>query len=129
MPQKMFLKLDGVHGESKSPRHFGEIEISGFSWGDNQQASATNGGPGKAQINGLVFSKSPDKTSPLLWVACHTGQGFKEGILTLENISASGSLLRSVSFKFKPVLLDAVTTDENGETIKLNFESMKIMQS
>lgn len=34
MPKKMFLKLEGITGESQSPRHIGEIEISGFAWGE-----------------------------------------------------------------------------------------------
>lgn len=36
MPNKMFLKLDGIFGDSRSPQHAGEIEILSWEWNGNQ---------------------------------------------------------------------------------------------
>ncbi len=74
MQQKIFLKLDGVRGESENPRHYGEIEIIAFSWGGKHQHAA--GGSGKASIKDLSITKKADQTSAFLMVACHRGQHF-----------------------------------------------------
>lgn len=128
MLHKYFLKLDGVEGESKSPRHFGEIDLSGFTWGGNHPGGV-GGGRGKASINDLTVLKQEDKTTPILWVACHSGQNFREGILTVEKISESGSLLRSVIIKLKSILIDSVIANGDVETVALNFESKELTQS
>ncbi|MEZ5426864.1 MAG: type VI secretion system tube protein Hcp [Pyrinomonadaceae bacterium] len=126
MLQKMFLKLDGVTGESKSPRHFGEIEIFKFYWGHGHQMRA-GGGPGKAGVNDLTISKRFDKTSPILMSAWTRGQNFSEGFLTIEELSESGGLIRSVAFKFTSVLIHFVTVEETFETIALNFEGARLV--
>ena len=33
MAVDMFLKLDGIEGESKDAKHAGEIDIESFAWG------------------------------------------------------------------------------------------------
>ncbi|MCP6726322.1 type VI secretion system tube protein Hcp, partial [Klebsiella pneumoniae] len=44
----MFLKLDGVTGESQDSKHKGEIHIESFSWGMNQTGASGSGGGGGA---------------------------------------------------------------------------------
>lgn len=124
----MFLKLDGVRGESKFPRHSGEIEIASLMWGGrHQQNSGSGTGRGKALINDLTVTKQTDKTSPILMIACSTGQNFPEGILTIEDISETGNLLRAVILNLKSILVDSVTADNSAETATLNVESAKVM--
>lgn len=132
MPQKMFLKLKGIKGESKNPRHHGEIEISSFTWGIKPQGgigAGGGGGAGKATVNDLIFSKNSDKTSPVLRVACHTGQPFAEGVLTLEEVSASGGLSRSGVIKLESVLIDFMTSDNEMDTVGLSFGKLTIERS
>jgi type VI secretion system secreted protein Hcp len=128
MPQKMFLKLDSVRGESTNPRHFGEIEIFGFTWGSKYMGTPGGAhGPGKAQINDLTIFKQPDKTSPILAIACAAGQSFPQGTLTVEKVSESGSLLHSVRFKLESILIDSMSTNETEERVELNVESKEVM--
>lgn len=130
MPQKMFLKLDGVRGQSTDPRHFGEIEIFGFTWGSKYMGTPGGGhGPGKAQINDLTIFKQPDKTSSVLAVACATGQHFPQGTLTVERVSESGSLLHAVRFKLESILIESMSANEAEERVALNVESKEVMQS
>jgi type VI secretion system secreted protein Hcp len=123
----MFLKLSGVRGESQNPRHYGEIEISSFSWGGKYQHSS--GGPGKATISDLTFTKMRDKTSGVLMVASHSGQHFTEAVLTIEQLSEWGSMMRSIVFELKSILLDSVSGDGETDTITLSFADLKMMRS
>lgn len=123
----MFLKLSGVRGESQNPRHYGEIEINGFSWGGKYQHSA--GGPGKAAISDLTITKMADKTSAFLMVASHSGQHFPEAVLTIEQISEWGIMMRSIIFELKSILLDSVSGNGEMETITLSFAELKMVRS
>ncbi|HEX9161420.1 MAG TPA: type VI secretion system tube protein Hcp [Thermoanaerobaculia bacterium] len=74
----IFLKVDGVPGESKAPGHEGWIEISSFSFGVTQPTSvgsATTTGS-KTPVHDLSFTHVVDKASPILMNAALTGQHF-----------------------------------------------------
>ena len=74
MGRSMFLKLDGVRGNSMKPGHVGSIEISGFTWGnERRQLAASIAGPGKITINDLTIFKPPDVASPPPPVAAAPG--------------------------------------------------------
>lgn len=125
MGQKMFLMLDGVRGESQNPRHYGEIEIVGFSWGGRHQHSA--GGSGKASISDLSVTKRTDRTSPILMVACHRGQYFAKAVLTIEELSEWGSMLRSMVVELKSILIESVMADGNDhDSVTFKFADLKI---
>jgi type VI secretion system secreted protein Hcp len=50
----MFLKIDGIEGESPDDKHKNEIQLLSFSWGATQPGSAAHGGGGgvgKVQIH------------------------------------------------------------------------------
>ena len=51
MAVDMFLKLDGIKGESKDAKHKDEIHIESFSWGMNQTGAHAAGGGGGAGSN------------------------------------------------------------------------------
>jgi hypothetical protein len=44
-----FLKLDGVPGESTTPKHKGEIDLESFSFGVKQTKATSGGGGGRAE--------------------------------------------------------------------------------
>ena len=50
MAVDMFLKLDGIKGESKDSKHSGEIEILAWSWGLSNSGSFGSGGGGGTEI-------------------------------------------------------------------------------
>jgi type VI secretion system secreted protein Hcp len=127
MQHKYFLKLDGVRGESQSARHLGEIEISSFTWG-NKNPQLSNVGRGRASFSDLIITKPQDVTSPILWVACHTGQSFAQAFLTTEELSERGNLVRSTIVALASVMLESMSVVERGETISLNFENAKMMR-
>lgn len=72
----MFLKVEGVSGESKVSNYEDWISVSGFSWGVNQPCSAnTNSGcgAGAAQFQPLQIYAPIDKSTTALAKHCAKG--------------------------------------------------------
>ena len=68
----MFLKLDGVKGESKDKAHTQDIDIISWSWGMSNSGSAHQGGgagSGKVNVQDLSVTKYID--SPVRQASAH----------------------------------------------------------
>jgi type VI secretion system secreted protein Hcp len=82
----VFLKLDGIDGESNDAKHKDEIDIESFQWGLSQSgtfAGGGGGGAGKASFQDFSFTANISKASPQLFLACATGEHIKEGTITV----------------------------------------------
>ena len=77
-----FLKIDGIPGESKGPRHPGEIELESFCWGESRLAHAGATSAASPTIQDFHIVKHTDKASPLLMLAAASGEHFKSAVLT-----------------------------------------------
>ncbi len=92
MAVDMFLKLDGIDGESQDKTHTGWIEISSFSWGASNTTigSATGGaGAGKASFQDLHFEQLFDKSSPQVALYCATGKHIATATLSVRKAGGS----------------------------------------
>ena len=127
-----FLKLEGVPGESTDKAHKGEIEIESFSWGQTNSGSAGHGGgsgAGKVVPQDLVISKRMDKSSPVLYIACATGQHFKEGLLTCRK--AGGGQQEYLKIKMEEIIVTSYQTSAASgavvsEIVNLQFAKMEL---
>ena len=84
MASDYLLEIDGIKGESNDSKHPGTIEVDSFSWGVTNVGShgaGGGGGAGKVTFQDLHFSTSVNKSSPLLMLACATGQHIKKAVL------------------------------------------------
>ena len=84
MAVDVFLKIEGIDGESQDEQHKAAIDVESFSWGVSQTgiASATGGaGAGKAQFQDFHFAANTSKASPKLMLACASGQHIKKAEL------------------------------------------------
>ncbi|BFG75397.1 type VI secretion system tube protein Hcp [Paraburkholderia terrae] len=73
----IFLKINGIAGESQDAVHSGQIEVDSWRWKMAQQStmmSGSGGGAGKATINDLQFVHQIDRASPNLMRYCLTGR-------------------------------------------------------
>jgi len=89
----MFLKIEGIDGESSDSGHRGEIDIQSWSWGVSNAGSmsaGSGGGAGKASFSDLSITKRIDKASPLLMTACATGQHIPKATLTVRRAGKNG---------------------------------------
>lgn len=73
----MFMKVDGVTGESADAQHKGWTDIQSFTWGASQpgaMASGSGGNAGKASFNDLVVAAYMDKGAPAIIKNCANGK-------------------------------------------------------
>jgi type VI secretion system secreted protein Hcp len=81
----MFLKLDGIKGESNDSKHRDEIDVLAFSWGaSNYGASASGGaGAGKVDFQDVSFTTFTNAATSSLLLKLAQGGVIKSGLLTL----------------------------------------------
>ena len=86
MKIELFLKLDGIDGESTDDRHRNEIELLSYNWSESQQLIQSGGGDGadKVQMQELYCSLHSCTASPRLLLAVATGKRIKRAILTMQ---------------------------------------------
>jgi len=97
-----FLKIEGIPGESTDDKHKDWIEVLSYSWGVTQGASAsasTSGGAThqRADFQDFMISKTLDKASPKLALACADGTHVKT--VTLELCRAGGDKVKYMEYK------------------------------
>jgi type VI secretion system secreted protein Hcp len=111
---KMFLKLEGVKGESSDKWHAGDFEISSFSFGaGNAQAHGGGGGAGKTTFSSFTITKTLDKASPLLQKAALTGQHYKEAVIYFGRKASKGQS-DYLEVKLDDVLISSYQTGGHG---------------
>ena len=86
----MFLKLDGIKGESKDEKHKDEIEILSFSWGmTNTPVLGGGGGSGKVSFHDISLVTRLSKASPQLLAACAGGTNIVSATLYVRDSATS----------------------------------------
>jgi type VI secretion system secreted protein Hcp len=76
MAVDIFLKINGVDGESGDDKHKKEIDVLAWSWGLSNSGSAHVGGgagSGKVNVQDLSVTKWVDASTPKLVLACCNG--------------------------------------------------------
>ena len=121
----MFLKLDGIQGESTDEKHKDEIDIMSFGWVTTQGGSATTGsgtGAGKAQMNDLVVTKHVDRASPVLMSKHLSGVTLGTAVLTLRK--AGGSPLDYAVLTMSNCVVTKIEhgADDGGHTEKVSIQ-------
>jgi len=127
MAVDMFLKLDGVKGESKDHKHKDEIHIESFSWGLSQTGSfgtAGGGGAGKVAVHDISCTKFLDKSSPTLMLLCANGKHIKDGLITVRK--AGEKPVEYLKIKLVDIIVSGVQHAGHGsdlltESLTLNF--------
>jgi type VI secretion system secreted protein Hcp len=92
----IFLKLDGVPGDSTDSRHKGEIDLEAVAYGEKRV--------GKKHVATVRIDKVTDSSSPKLLAASTTGKHFKSATITFRLSGAdSGSAFET--FKLSNVVV------------------------
>jgi type VI secretion system secreted protein Hcp len=128
MAVDMFMKLNGIEGESRDSKHAKEIDVLAWSWGSSNSGSAHVGGgagAGKVNVQDLSFTKYVDASSHLLLSRCSTGKHIPDGTLTVRK--AGGTAVEYIVIKMKEILISSVSSGGSGgedrltENVSLNF--------
>ena len=113
MASDIFLKLDGIPGESQDDKHKDQIEVESFSWGESNAgahlATGAGAGAGRVSMQDFHFSAKVSKASPLLMNACATGKHIATGQLSVAHVSAERSSPDYLVYKFTTVVISSFT--------------------
>jgi type VI secretion system secreted protein Hcp len=88
----IFLKIDGIPGESTDSQHRDEIDILSYAWGESQPEAAAGGSgtsAGRVTMQDFHFTKRVSKASPRLFLACANGARIRNAILTVRRSGAN----------------------------------------
>ena len=132
MAQDIFLKINGIDGESMDAAHKNEIEVLNWSWQvlqDSNMHQGSGGGSGKATVKDLQFVHNVDRSSPNLMKFCLTGKHIPEAKLTVRK--AGGNPLEYLKITMTDVVITNVqpsgsSSDESlKESVSLSFAKIK----
>ena len=118
MASDIFIKIDGIAGESNDAKHKDEIEVSDWKWSIEQASnmhSGSGGGAGKAAVGDLLFWHQVDRASPNLTKFCLTGNHIAHAKLTVRK--AGGSPLEFYKIAMSDVIVTKVNPISNEEGV------------
>jgi len=133
MAVDIFLKIDGIKGESKDSKHKDSIEIVSWSWGVTQPATMSSGGgggAGKASFGDLSLMHTIDAASPNLALHCANGKHIPS--VTLTQRKAGEDQQDFLIFKMSDVIISSVQisgADGAGlpsESFSLNYAKVEM---
>ncbi len=135
MAVDMFLKIDGIDGESKDKDHKDEIDVRAWSWGMTQAGTfhtGGGGGSGKVNIKDMIVHKFIDIASPTLMLHCSNGRHIPEAVLVVRK---SGEVpLEYVTITMRKVMVTGLESgreysddlDQITEKLTLNFAEVEV---
>ena len=130
-----FLLISGVAGESTDAKHKSWIDVESWSWGETnpgQAAAGSGAGAGKVQMQDLHFTTRVSKASPVLFLACASGQRMKEARLAA--VHSGGMQQEFLTWTFSDILVSGYQTGgaaAGGEIVpmdqvSLSFSKVKV---
>ncbi len=118
---EMFLKLDGVDGESLDHAHANEIEIQSWEWKTENPVrwDLNQGGQStKVHVHHIALAKACDKSSVTLYQNCVTGKHIKSAIITCRK-NDGDQKLEYLILKMTDVMISKVEWKGTGESQSL----------
>ena len=111
MAVEIFLKLDGIDGESQKDGHVNEIELLSFSNGASNPSSVafgTGSGAGKVDLSSISVQKIVDLASPKLFLQCCNGTHIASGKLTCRE-AGGDSPVEYFLYDMTEVFIDSIS--------------------
>jgi type VI secretion system secreted protein Hcp len=133
MAVDMFMKLEGITGESKDQAHKGEIDVLAWSWGVSNSGSAHVGGgagAGKANFQDLSFTKYTDLSTAPLLLAVANGKHITKATLVVRK--AGEKPLEYITIVMTECLVSSISTGGSGgedrltENVTINFAKVEV---
>jgi type VI secretion system secreted protein Hcp len=126
----MFLKMDGISGESQDDKHKGEMDVLAWSWGQSTGEARTRRGKEPAVcIQDLSLTKYIDSASPELIMNSMLGEVSPTAVLVVRK--AGDRPQEYLTLTMRNVSVSAYQTGGSGgedrltENVVLHFESMQ----
>jgi type VI secretion system secreted protein Hcp len=133
MPVDMFLKVDGIKGESTDSKHKDEIEVLWWNWGMTSSPALGGGGgagAGRVSFRDLAIGKHIDAATAKLMLACASGQHISSAELTARQRGDRGIDYLKVKMDIVLVTSVGIGEPEAGgevtETVTFNFREVRV---
>jgi type VI secretion system secreted protein Hcp len=136
MAYDIFLKLDGIPGESKDDKHKDEIVLESFSWGESNTgaraaASGAGAGAGKVSMQDFHFTARVNKASPTLMLYCANGKHIPNGVLTVRSAGGDREGFEFLFYKVSEVLVSSFSqagdvNDRPLDAVSLAFQKIVV---
>lgn len=131
MALDMFMRIEGIRGESKDANHKDWTDIQSFRWGAEQPGSMSSGGgggAGKVNFDDLTVVAAIDKAAPTVLKNCAVGQHL--GKVEIAVCKAGGSQVEYSRTTLEDVLITAVrfvgTQDNESLMMEYSFQAAKV---
>jgi type VI secretion system secreted protein Hcp len=136
----IYVKIQGIDGDSTNSQFTNWFEISSFSWGDSNSTqghgTGSGGGAGKVRFEDLTISKPTGKGSPLLMVACASGKHLPavQLVVTQASLGSTDKQQVFLQITLKDVLVSSYhqSGDSAGspqDEMSLNFTDIEYDQT
>lgn len=127
----IFLKIDGINGESKDSNHKEWIDVQDFTWGASQPATLTSGGgggAGKVNFQDLKVTAAIDKSAPI--ILKHSAIGRHIPKLEISVCKAGGEQIEYSRITLEDVIVTGVEFEgsKSNEVLFVNysFQAVKV---
>lgn len=106
----IYLKIDGIRGESADSTHIGWIEVASAQWGVTQPRSATSSTAGghtaeRCEHRTLSLTKLADLSSPILMQTCSMGRTIPKVTLECMRADCDGIPVKYYEVEMENVLI------------------------
>jgi type VI secretion system secreted protein Hcp len=134
MSVEIFLKLDGIEGESKVKGFEKSIDVLSFSWGASNPSSVARGGgsgAGRADFSSISIQKEVDLSSDKMMKAVSKGTHFAKGSLHVREAGGDTPVEYYV-LELKRVFVDSFNVGgaQGGgkptESLSFSYEEVKL---
>jgi len=132
MAHDIFLKINGIEGESQDANHKNEIEVLRWGWSVQQHStmhSGSGGGSGRASVSDIRFEHMLDRASPNLLKYSLTGKHIDQAVLTLRKAGGGSKPLEYLKITMNDVIITNVSQSGGGhdvhESVSLSFAKVK----
>lgn len=126
----VYLKIDGIKGESADERHKDWIECTSAVWNVIQPKSATASTGGghtaeRCEHGDVVISKLADISSPLLLQTCSAGRTIPRAKFEFMRADSLGERIKYFEIELENVVIGAVVPAIFGGSILSEYVSLK----
>lgn len=133
MAVDMFLKIDGIKGESKDHKHMDEIHVESYSWGATNMGThgmGGGGGAGKVNMQDFMVTKLVDASSADLFLSCAGGKHIAKAEFVVRK--AGEKPLEYLKIKLSDILISSIQhggsngSDLLTEHLSINYAKIEI---
>lgn len=124
MTVSIFLKMDGIKGESTDEKHTDEIKLNSCSFSAHNSSAYNNASKtvskGQAMMADIAFTKEADKTSVELFKACSSGKVIPKAVISFQTNVGDDKKIDFLVYELENVVVNnysfsaSSTADESG---------------